>query len=123
MQIETIEAIIVALGTSFVGTGTVAVIVRLGLNRLAKNIQQKIVIAEQRNEISTEQAQNALSSLDTFEKGLQQQVTVMQETIDKLIENQKISNESVATLLEEYKARDEQIKQLIIDEFGDDNHE
>ena len=121
LQVETIEAIIVALGTSFVGTGTVAMIVRLALNKVTKKLQEKVSIAEQQNKISTEQAKKAFESLDIFEQGVQTQIVVMQQTIDKLIENQRISNEGVATLLEEYKARDEQIKELIAQEFGEDD--
>jgi Holliday junction resolvasome RuvABC ATP-dependent DNA helicase subunit len=121
LQVETIEAIIVALGTSFVGTGTVAMIVRLALNKVTKKLQEKVSIAEQQNKISSEQAKKAFESLDIFEQGVQTQIVVMQQTIDKLIENQRISNEGVATLLEEYKARDEQIKELIAQEFGEDD--
>lgn len=120
MQVETIEAIIVALGTSFVGTGTVAMIVRLALNRVTKKMQEKVQLAEQQNQISTEQAQKALEQINVIETGLQQQVTVLQQTVDKLIANQNISNDSIKSLLDEYKARDEQIKQLIVQEFGDE---
>lgn len=120
MQVETIEAIIVALGTSFVGTGTVAMIVRLALNRVTKKMQEKVALAEQQNQLSTEQAQKALEQINVIETGLQQQVTVLQQTVDKLIANQNISNEGVKALLDEYKARDEQIKQLIVQEFGDE---
>ena len=45
MQLETIEAIIVALGTSFVGTGTVALIVKVALNKVTKSMTEKVLFA------------------------------------------------------------------------------
>lgn len=120
LQVETLEAIIVALGTSFVGTGTVAMIVRLALNRVTKKIQQKIEIAESENKISTENATKALASLEIFEKGVETQIVVMQQTIDKLIESNRVSQESLQSLLEEYKLRDERIKELLNEKLGDE---
>ena len=117
MQAETLEAIIVALGTSFVGTGTVALIVRVALNRVTKNLKERVVAAESANKISQEQAEQSLASLNIFEEGLQKQVTSMQETIDKLIESQRLSTESISVLLKEYEERDKRIKELIVEEF------
>lgn len=121
LQLETIEAIIVALTTSFVGTSTVALIVRVALSKLTKKMQEKVLQAEKENKISSEQAKKSIEQLQIFEEGLGNQINVMQETIDKLIQNQNISNETIKILLDEFKERDEQIKQLIVDEFGDDN--
>jgi Holliday junction resolvasome RuvABC ATP-dependent DNA helicase subunit len=121
MQIETIEAIVVALATSFVGTSTVAMIVRVALSRLTKKMQEKVLQAERENKISSEHAKKSLDTLLIFEEGIANQINVMQETINKLIQNQNISNETIKILLDEFKERDEKIKELILIEFGDDD--
>lgn len=120
MQLETIEAIIVALGTSFVGTGTVALIVKVALGRVTKTMTEKVLLAEKENKITTKQAQDSLSNIKILEEGLKGQVDELQNTIEKLILNQIETNKSVQSLLDEYKARDEQIKDLIVKEFGED---
>lgn len=119
-QLETIEAIVVALGTSFVGTGTVALIVKVALGKVTKNMTQKVLLAEQENKITSEQARKSVEAINLAQDGFSNQIIVMQQTIDKLIQNQSSTNKNVQQLLEEYKARDEQIKELIVQEFGDD---
>jgi acetyl-CoA carboxylase carboxyltransferase component len=119
MQLETIEAIIIALATSFVGTGTVAMIVRVALSKLTKKMQDKVLEAEKENKISSEHAKQSLEKLVILEKGLVNQIKVIQDTINDLIQSQNISNETIKVLLDEFKERDENIKQLISDEFGD----
>jgi ABC-type glycerol-3-phosphate transport system substrate-binding protein len=119
-QLETIEAIVVALGTSFVGTGTVALIVKVALGKVTKNMTQKVLLAEQENKITSEQARKSVEAINLAQDGFSNQIIVMQQTIDKLIQNQSSTNKNVQQLLEEYKARDEQIKELIVQEFGED---
>lgn len=120
MQAETLEAIIVALGTSFIGTGTVAIIVKAALGRVTRTMKEKVMAAEQQNKITTKQAQDSLSNIKILEEGLKGQVEELQKTIEKLILNQIETNKSVDSLIAEYKARDEQIKDLIVKEFGED---
>lgn len=121
LQIETLEAMIVALGTSFVGTGTVAMIVKLALSRVTKKMTEKVTIAEQENKINSEQAKRQIQNLELLQGGLFAQIDTLQHTVDKLIESQSSTNQNVQALLDEYKARDEQIKQMIIQEFSDND--
>lgn len=120
LQLETVEAIIVALGTSFVGTGTVALIVKSALGRVTRTMKAKVVEAEERNRISSKQAEQTMKALTASETILKAQVDSLREEIDKLIRSQNQTNRNVQSLLDEYKARDEQIKDLIVQEFGDD---
>jgi peptidoglycan hydrolase CwlO-like protein len=120
LQLETVEAIIVALGTSFVGTGTVALIVKSALGRVTRTMKAKVVEAEERNRISSKQAEQTMKALTASETILKAQVDSLREEIDKLIRSQNQTNRNVQSLLDEYKARDEQIKDLIVKEFGDD---
>ena len=120
LQHETVEAIIVALGTSFVGTGTVALIVKSALGRVTRTMKAKVVEAEERNRISSKQAEQTMKALTASETILKAQVDSLREEIDKLIRSQNQTNRNVQSLLDEYKARDEQIKELIVQEFGDD---
>lgn len=120
LQLETVEAIIVALGTSFVGTGTVALIVKSALGRVTRTMKAKVVEAEERNRISAKQAEQTMKALTASETILKAQVDSLREEIDKLIRSQNQTNRNVQSLLDEYKARDEQIKDLIVQEFGDD---
>ena len=122
-QLDTIEGIIVALMVSFTGTGTIALIGRVAIGKLTKKMSQKVLEAENQNKISTQQAQQAMQSIVTFEQVLKGQVDALDETIKGLIENQNITNEQIKLLLDEYKARDQQIKDLIIKEFGDEINE
>lgn len=120
LQVETIEAIIVALGTSFVGTGTVALVVKVALGRVTKQMTNKVLLAEKENKITTDTALKSLESIKVLEDGLKSQIDGLQVIVDDLIKTQTQTNQSVSSLLEEYKARDEQIKELIVQEFGDD---
>lgn len=120
LQLETVEAIIVALGTSFVGTGTVALIVKSALGRVTRTMKAKVLEAEERNKISSQQAEQTIKALTASETILKAQVDSLREEIDKLIRSQNQTNRNVQSLLDEYKARDEQIKDLIVQEFGDD---
>lgn len=120
LQLETVEAIIVALGTSFVGTGTVALIVKSALGRVTRTMKEKVLQAEERNKISSAQAEQTMKALTASETILKAQVDSLREEIDKLIRSQNQTNRNVQSLLDEYKARDEQIKDLIVQEFGDD---
>lgn len=120
LQVEQIEAIIVALGTSFVGTGTIALIIKVALGRVTRKMTEKVLLAEQRNELSSQQAEQTLKALSASETILKAQVDSLREEIDKLIRSQNQTNRNVQSLLDEYKARDEQIKDLIVQEFGDD---
>jgi peptidoglycan hydrolase CwlO-like protein len=120
LQLETVEAIIVALGTSFVGTGTVALIVKSALGRVTRTMKAKVLEAEERNKISSAQAEQTMKALTASETILKAQVDSLREEIDKLIRSQNQTNRNVQSLLDEYKARDEQIKDLIVKEFGDD---
>jgi uncharacterized membrane protein YhiD involved in acid resistance len=120
LQIEQIEAIIVALGTSFVGTGTVAMIVKVALGRVTKNMTNKVLLAEQENKISSERALQTIQALNASEQILKAQIDTLSSEIDKLVQNQNTTNQSVQALLDEYKQRDEQIKELIVQEFGED---
>lgn len=120
LQLETVEAIIVALGTSFVGTGTVALIVKIALGKVTRTMTQKVLLAEERNELTSQQAEQTIKALTASETILKAQVDSLKEEIDKLIRSQNQTNRNVQSLLDEYKARDEQIKNLIVQEFGDD---
>ena len=120
LQLETVEAIIVALGTSFVGTGTVALIVKSALGKVTRTMKAKVLEAEERNKISSQQAEQTMKALTASETILKAQVDTLREEIDKLIRSQNQTNRNVQSLLDEYKARDEQIKDLIVQEFGDD---
>lgn len=120
LQIEQIEAIIVALGTSFVGTGTVAMIVKVALGRVTKNMTNKVLLAEQENKISSERALQTIQALNASEQILKAQIDTLSSEIDKLVQNQNTTNQSVQALLDEYKQRDQQIKELIVQEFGED---
>ena len=120
LQLETIEAIIVALGTSFVGTGTVALIVKVALSKVSKSMVDKVKQAEIQNEISSKQAEQNIKNINLIQNGLVAQIDTLQETVQKLIDDQNITNRSVQSLLDEYKSRDEEIKDIIIQEFGDD---
>lgn len=120
LQIETIEAIIVALGTSFVGTGTVAMIVKVALGRVTKKMTDKVLLAEQENKISSERALQTIQALNASEQILKAQIDTLSSEIDKLVQNQNTTNRSVEALLEEYRQRDVQIKELIVQEFGED---
>lgn len=61
-----------------------------------------------------------MKALTASETILKAQVDSLREEIDKLIRSQNQTNRNVQSLLDEYKARDEQIKDLIVQEFGDD---
>ena len=74
LQLETVEAIIVALGTSFVGTGTVALIVKSALGRVTRTMKAKVLEAEERNKISSEQAEQTMKALTASETILKAQV-------------------------------------------------
>ena len=114
LQLETVEAIIVALGTSFVGTGTVALIVKSALGKVTRTMKAKVLEAEERNKISSQQAEQTMKALTASETILKAQVDTLREEIDKLIRSQNQTNRNVQSLLDEYKARDEQIKDLIV---------
>jgi len=120
LQAETLEAIIVALGTSFVGTGTVALIVKAALGRVTRTMKEKVLAAEQQNKISSKQAKQSIEALTATETILKAQIETLHQEIDKLIQSQNETNKNVQSLIEEYRARDEQIKELIVQEFGDD---
>jgi len=120
LQIEQIEAIIVALGTSFVGTGTIAMIVKVALGRVTKKMTDKVLLAEAENKISSERALQTIQALNASEQILKAQIDTLSSEIDKLVQNQNTTNQSVQALLDEYKQRDEQIKELIVQEFGED---
>ena len=120
LQAETLEAIIVALGTSFVGTGTVALIVKTALGRVTRTMKEKVLAAEQQNKISSKQAKQSIEALTATETILKAQIETLHQEIDKLIQSQNETNKNVQSLIEEYRARDEQIKELIVQEFGDD---
>ena len=122
-QLDTIEGIIVALMVSFTGTGTIALIGRLAVSKLTKKMTQKVMEAENQNKISTKQAEEAMQSIINFEQVLKGQVDALDKTVQELIANQSITNENIKLLLDEYKARDEQIKDLIVKEFGDEINE
>jgi hypothetical protein len=122
-QLETLEGIIIALMVSFTGTGTIALIGRVAISKLTKSMSQKVLEAEKQNKISTKQAQDAIKSILDFEEILKGQVNALDQTIKGLIENQNITNENIKMMLDEFKARDEQIKDLIIKEFGDEINE
>jgi hypothetical protein len=120
LQIETVEAMVVALGTSFVGTGTVAYIVKIALTKLTKQMANKVILAEQENKITSEQAKTSINAINIAQKGFSEQIVLMQKTIDKLIHNQGQTNTNIQALLEEYQERDKKIKELIVKEFGDE---
>jgi hypothetical protein len=122
-QLAQLESIIVALFASFAGTGTVALIIRLALSKLTKQMTKKVTDAEAQNKISTEQAQQAIKSILDFELLLKGQVDALDNTVKNLIQNQNITNENIKMMLDEFKQRDEQIKDLIIKEFGDEINE
>lgn len=122
-QVDTIEGIIIALMVSFTGTGTIALIGRVAISGLTKKMSQKVLEAENQNKISTKQAQDAIKSILDFEQILQGQVNALDQTIKGLIENQNITNENIKMMLDEFKQRDEQIKDLIIQEFGEEENE
>jgi hypothetical protein len=122
-QLAQLESIIVALFASFAGTGTVALIIRLALSKLTKQMTKKVTDAEAQNKISTEQAQKAIKSILDFELLLKGQVDALDNTVKNLIQNQNITNENIKMMLDEFKQRDEQIKDLIIKEFGDEINE
>jgi hypothetical protein len=119
-QLEAIEGIIIALMVSFTGTGTIALIGRVAISKLTKKMTDKVNAAEVQNKLSTEQAAQAMQSILAFEQILQAQVSTLDKTVQELIQNQNVTNESIIKLLDEYKARDQQIKDLIVKEFGDD---
>jgi cell division protein FtsB len=83
-------------------------------------MKAKVLEAEERNKISSEQAEQTMKALTASETILKAQVDSLREEIDKLIRSQNQTNRNVQSLLDEYKARDEQIKDLIVQEFGDD---
>jgi len=120
LQAETLEAIIVALGTSFVGTGTVALIVKAALGRVTRTMKAKVLAAEQENKISSKQAKQSIEALTATETILKAQIETLHQEIDKLIQSQNETNKNVQSLIDEYRARDEKIKELIVQEFGDD---
>jgi len=120
LQAETLEAIIVALGTSFVGTGTVALIVKAALGRVTRTMKAKVLAAEQENKISSQQAKQSIEALTATETILKAQIETLHQEIDKLIQSQNETNKNVQSLIDEYRARDEKIKELIVQEFGDD---
>ena len=120
LQAETLEAIIVALGTSFVGTGTVALIVKAALGRVTRTMKAKVFAAEQENKISSQQAKQSIEALTATETILKAQIETLHQEIDKLIQSQNETNKNVQSLIDEYRARDEKIKELIVQEFGDD---
>lgn len=122
-QIEQIESIIVALFASFAGTGTIALIIRVAISKLTKQMTKKVTDAEAQNKISTAQAQQAIKSILDFELLLKGQVDALDNTVKALIQNQNITNENIKMMLDEFKQRDEQIKNLITQEFGDEINE
>jgi hypothetical protein len=122
-QLDQLESIIVALFASFAGTGTVALIIKIALSKLTKQMTKKVQDAEAQNKISTKQAQDAISSILSFENILKAQVDALDNTVKNLIQNQNITNQNIKLMLDEYKLRDEQIKDLIVQEFGDDINE
>lgn len=122
-QLDQLESIIVALFASFVGTGTVAMIIRIALSRLTKQMTKKVTDAEAQNKLSSKQAQDAIATIVAFETVLKGQVVALESTIIDLIRNQEITNENIKLMLDEYTARDAQVKDLIIKEFGDELNE
>lgn len=119
-QLDQLESIIVALFASFAGTGTIALIIRVAISKLTKQMTNKVTEAEAQNKISTAQAQQAIKSILDFELILKAQVDALDKTVKDLIQNQNITNANIKTMLDEYKQRDEQIKDLIVQEFGED---
>jgi hypothetical protein len=118
-----LENIIVALFVSFTGTGTVAFIVRGALSKLTKQMSKKVTDAEAQNKISIEQSQKSIQQILDFENILKTQVSDLDKTVKDLIQNQNITNENIKMIIEEYKQRDEQIKDLITKEFSDEINE
>jgi hypothetical protein len=119
IQLETIEAIVVALLTSFVGTGTVALIVKMALSGVTKSIIKKIEIAESENAISSELSKSTIINIKQVEEQLFKQILVIQKTVHGLVESQQLNSESIKTLIDDFKERDEKIKELLIKEMGD----
>jgi hypothetical protein len=119
IQLETIEAIVVALLTSFVGTGTVALIVKMALSGVTKSIIKKIEIAESENAISSELSKSTIINIKQVEEQLFKQILVIQKTVHALVESQQLNSESIKTLIDDFKERDEKIKELLIKEMGD----
>ena len=120
LQIETIEAIIVSLVTAFLGTGTVAMIAKVALSNLTKTMASKVKEAEAQNQISSDQASKTISLLNASNEILKAQVDTLQTSINKLVESQVYTADKFQALMDEYKARDEKIKDLIIKEFGEE---
>ena len=102
LQAETLEAIIVALGTSFVGTGTVALIVKAALGRVTRTMKAKVLAAEQENKISSQQAKQSIEALTATETILKAQIETLHQEIDKLIQSQNETNKNVQSLIDEY---------------------
>jgi chromosome segregation ATPase len=119
LQLETIEAIIVSLSTAFVGTGTVAMIAKVALGRFTKTLADKVKQAESANEISSKNAETTIKVLQASNDVLKGQIDALQTSILKLVESNTYTAEKFQSLMDEYQSRDEKIKQLIVQEFGD----
>jgi beta-lactamase regulating signal transducer with metallopeptidase domain len=111
-----IENIIVALFVSFTGTGTVALVVKTALSKVTKQMTKKVQDAETLNKKSIQQ-------IIDLENTLKNQVGDLDKTVKDLIINQTNTNENIKMMLEEYKQRDEQIKDLITKELSDEGNE
>lgn len=111
-----LENIIVALFVSFTGTGTVALVVKTALSKVTKQMTKKVQDAETLNKKSIQQ-------IIDLESTLKNQVGDLDKTVKDLIQNQTNTNENLKMMLEEYKQRDEQIKDLITKEFSDEINE
>jgi hypothetical protein len=95
---------------------------------------KKVTDAEAQNKISIEQSQKSIQQILDFEnilKGkvadleniLKTKVGDLDNTVKDLIQNQNITNQTMKSVVEEYKQRDTQIKDLIIKEFSDEINE
>jgi predicted transcriptional regulator len=120
IQIETIEQIIVALVTSFVGTGTIALIVKTTLNNLIKKTIEKITLAEDQNKISTKSAQTQIQGLYDLQTILTSQIDSLNEEIVKMLERNKMTDEQIKNLIDLFNEKNETLKRLIESEFGNE---
>lgn len=113
LQLEQIKAIIVAIVASLVGTGTFGLILKVALDKLFKKSEEELNEAVKANKISQAKADVALVIMNEFRKEVYNQVDRLENTVNKLIANQTVTNKSMEELLEEYRQRDETLSELL----------
>ena len=119
LQIDTIQSIIISIFASLTGTGIIALIVKIGLDKLLKETTAKVREAEASNQISSETANAAIVAMELFSTETTKRIENMETSFNKFITSLENTDKDINTLIEEYRARDNNIQTILEDNFDE----